>query len=391
MRKAGALVLAGVAALVLVLGVAPAGAVTFGANLARTPDNAATCVNLQLIVNSPTCTVESTNLATGESGFPPAGDGIVTNVRLRVGPRTGPMQIVLEQALRQPNPFEPGKPNYACCTLIDASPVFTPTANAVTTVPVNFRVLQSTTPDENGYYVDQHLALSVLDPTVPIPASLNPSAFVGAWFPAWSQIGELKVGPSGSPLQADVLMSAEWQRVSRSTGGSTGGGTPTPLPTVPGSPLQLPQAIRPVRNDRAFIPLLCGRDTACVGRLLLQSRQGGAAARLATVAARKKKGQRSTPTASRARAGDLTYASVKFRVPAGKSKTIRAKLGKAGKRLLRKHKRAKVWLNVRMSGASVGTGAADAEARRQAEARQRQEGPQALAAVAPPGWVRAVA
>jgi hypothetical protein len=310
-------------------GAAPAATVTFGANLARVPDNTATCVSsaIQLIVQSPTCSVESSNLATRESGFPPIGEGIVSNVRIRVGPRTGPMQIVLEEGLRQDNPFEPGRPNYACCTLADASPVFTPAANSITTVPVNFRVLQTIVPDRNGLYVDQHLALSVLDPTVPIPASRSPSAVMGAWVPAWGRIGEQKVGPAGSFLNADILMNADWDPAP-GTGGN--------------SPLRLPRRIRPVRNDIALIPLACRFNRACVGRLLLQSRRlaGASVAGAGASAARKKA---------------ATYASVSFRVPAGTTKTVRARLKGRARRLLRKRKRLGVWLNVQIKGAAVGS------------------------------------
>lgn len=331
MRRGGLLLLASVAFLAPGTGVASAA--TFGANLARTPDNAETCVgpNVQLIVQATTCTVESSNIATGESGFPPIGEGIVPRVRIRVGPRTGPMQIVLEEALRQDNPFEPGRPNYACCTLADASPVFTPAANAVTTVPVNFRVLQSIVPDRNGLYVDQHLALSVLDPTVPIPASRNPSAVMGAWWPAWGAVGEQRVGPAGSFVTADVLINADWIPAA-GTGGN--------------SPLRLPRQIRPVRNDLAFIPLVCQLNRACVGRLLLQSRRGPQAAARAS-------GRAGASAAKKRKA--KTYAVVRFRVPAGKRRTVRAKLRKLGRRLLRKRGKARVWVNVRTNGAAAGS------------------------------------
>jgi len=335
MRRGGLLLLASVAFVLFATGVSSAATVTFGANLARIPDNAATCVSpqVQLIVQSPTCTVESTNVATGESGFPPIGEGIVSRVRVRVGPTTGPMQIVLEEALRQDNPFEPGRPNYACCTLAAASPVFTPAANAITTVPVNFRVLQAIRPDENGFYIDQHLALSVLDPTVPIPASRSPSASMGAWYPAWGSIGEQKVGPAGSFVGADLLINADWDPAP-GTGGN--------------SPLRLPRQIRSLRNDVAFIPLVCQFNRACVGRLLLQSRRGPQAAARASgragVSAKKKGGRRT-----------LTYAKVRFRVPAGKRRAVRVKLKGRVKRLLRKRGRTRVWANVRMRGASVGS------------------------------------
>jgi hypothetical protein len=253
------------------------------------------------------------------------GEGIVSNVRVRVGPVTGPMQIVLEEALRKDNPLEPGRPTYACCSLLAASPIFTPAANAITTVPVNFRVQQSRTPEPSGFYVDQHLALSVLSPTVPIPASLDPNAVLGAWYPAWATIGEQKVGPAGTFVSADLLINADWDPVA-----ATG--------TVPAS-LQLPRQIRPVRNNLALFPLLCSLSRACVGRLFLQNRRLANASGALASAKRKRRA--------------VTYASVKFRIPAGKRKTIRARLGKIGRRLLKKRKRAKVWLNVKMQGASV--------------------------------------
>lgn len=76
-----------------------AGAVTFGANLNRTPDSPYRCPDFYLFAFIPTCSAESTNLSTGESGFPPVGVGVVTQVRVKVGPTTGPMQVVVEEAL----------------------------------------------------------------------------------------------------------------------------------------------------------------------------------------------------------------------------------------------------------------------------------------------------
>lgn len=138
---------------------APAGATTFGANLNREPNGPYTCYTAQTV---PTylsdCTAESIDPTTGESDFPPAGEGVVTQVRVRVGHSTGPMQIVEEEALRAENPADPGHPTYDCCKEIDTSAVFTPTANSITAVPVDFHVKQDTAPEPSGYYVHQHLS-----------------------------------------------------------------------------------------------------------------------------------------------------------------------------------------------------------------------------------------
>src|SRR5262249_43419626 len=49
----------------------------------------------------------------------PAGNGTVTQVRVKIGPTTGPMQVVVLQALRQPPNPDPG-----CCQQVGQSAVF---------------------------------------------------------------------------------------------------------------------------------------------------------------------------------------------------------------------------------------------------------------------------
>lgn len=205
--------LAATAALLALPGAASA--VTFGADLSRAPDNTTTCFQFfQPFVNAPSCSFESQNPSTGESGFPPVGRGIVTRVRVRVGPVTGPMQIVVEQALRQDNPSDPGHPTYACCKAIQLSQVFTPNANAITEVPVNLSVRQDISPDPaSGLYVDQHLALSVLAPDVPIPAVTDPGAAYGGWVPAWT-LGQERVDAWGG-AGATILFNADWTSCSK--------------------------------------------------------------------------------------------------------------------------------------------------------------------------------
>lgn len=344
-RIAGAAAAGAVAALValtLLLALAPAAraaTATFGANLARPADSPFTCTNnpSNLFQVPTTCSGQSINLATGESTFPPVGEGVVTAVRIRVGPVTGPMQIVVEQALRKDNPIEPGKPTYACCSVTAMSPVFTPAANAITTVPVNLRVRQDITPDQNGIYVDQHLALSVLSPNVPIPAALDGNSSYGLWFPAWQAVGEQRAGAAGN-VGLMVLINADWDPA------GAPGATPAPGAV---RALSIPNRNALVRNERARVALFCGLSEACVGRLLLQNRQTSGAARAflagSGALARPGKGKRKV----------VTYGSVKFRIAAGKRKAVRVKLNRRGKRLLNRRSRPKVWANVRMGGYSV--------------------------------------
>src|SRR4029078_12737695 len=92
------------------------------------------------------CAWESVNLTTGESPFPPAGQGKVSRVRVRVGGSTGPMQVVVLRGLRNANTIRsqpgndyyfPGSAGYSCCKAVALSQVFVPAPGTVTTVAVN--------------------------------------------------------------------------------------------------------------------------------------------------------------------------------------------------------------------------------------------------------------
>ena len=320
------------------LAAVPAGAgatITFGADLSREPNSTATCITAQTIPFAvPSCSVVSNNPVTHETSFPPAGEGVVSRVRVRVGPVTGPMQIAEEEALRQDNPSDPGHPTYACCTLVALSQVFTPAANSITTVPVNFAVKQSTAPEASGYYVDDHLSLSVLDPNVPIPATMDSNAAVGLWFPAWQTAGEERAGIYGTS-GATILFNADWDPVaSAAPGGGAAGLPPGPVRL----PLTVPDLAR-VQNGRALLPLACNLTQACRGLLRLQNQQVGGARLLKRKASGKPK--------------PITYASAGFSIPAGEKKTLTVKLKAPGRRLLKRHPKTKVWLNVSLKGGAA--------------------------------------
>jgi hypothetical protein len=309
---------------------APASATTFGANLNREPNSPYTCYTAQTIPTYFTdCSAESIDPTTGESDFPPAGEGVVTQVRVRVGPTTGPMQIVEEEALRAENPADPGHPTYACCKEVAASAVFTPNANAVTTVPVDFHVKQDTAPEASGYYVDQHLSLSVLSASVPIPANLDSNASVGLWYPAWQNVGEERAGLYGTG-GAMILFEANWEPPGGNSGGGGGGGGVGGNGGEEQTPLSLANPTIPVRGGDALLELLCRQAGQCKGEAQLQNQE--------TVPAR----LRAFARAKR----PVTYASAAFKIPAGKKGTVEVPLKVAGRRLLKNRRSAKVWLNI---------------------------------------------
>jgi hypothetical protein len=191
-------------------------AASFGTNLDRPANNTVACNSPSWFFGFQTfnsCSFNSQDLGTGENAFPPAGQGVVTAVRVKVGPVTGPMQIVVEQALRKDNPGDPGHPTYACCQAINASQVFTPNANGITQIPVNLPVRQDLAPDPStGIYTDQHLSLSVLAPNVPIPASTDANASYGGHFPAW-KVGDERADTYGGQ-GALILFNADWSAAS---------------------------------------------------------------------------------------------------------------------------------------------------------------------------------
>ncbi|MGH2982243.1 MAG: hypothetical protein ACRDKV_09420 [Solirubrobacterales bacterium] len=322
-----------------------AGAVPFGHNLNRPADSPYSCTGWFFPFHTPTtCSAESTHLGTGESGFPPVGVGVVTQVRVRVGPTTGPMQIVVEQALRKDNPSDPGHPTYACCKAISASQVFVPAPNAITTIPTNLVVRQDIAPDPNtGFYTDDHLALSVLDPNVPVPANLdnNPNNVLGFWFPAW-QVGQERADAYGAGPYAVVLFDAEW----------------APAPGADRSPLEFLRRTLPVRAGNVLAPLQCVAGSPCIGPFLLQNLN----ARLLRLSAARETGSLSKKKRR------ITYAKKRIKIKAGKKKRVKIPLNRRGKRLLRGRKKVKVWANVNLKGVAK---AADPSARVKLKVKKR--------------------
>lgn len=303
-----------------------ASATTFGTNLNRPADSNYTCSDFGF--GSITCSAESANLYTGETPLPPGGTGIVTQVRVKVGPVTGPMQIVVEQAFRQDNPGDPGHPAYACCQAIDASSVFTPKANAVTAVNVNLPVRQDLTPNAQGIYVDQHLSLSVLAPNVPIPASMDNDASVGLWFPAW-QVGDERAGNYGT-AGADILFQADWQP----TGAGFVGGGPA---------LARADKSAQIEDGEALVKLRCNLKKTCDGKLTLANTQANAAGSY---------GPHTAPPFT-ATKQPKAYAKGKFEIKSGETETVAAELTEAGTKLIERHPKTKVWGNVKLHASSA--------------------------------------
>lgn len=319
MRKGFAL-LASAAALAGLGALAPsAGAITFGADLNAASNNTGTCASY------------SQNSCMHYSGVPgpsfyAPGNGVITSVRVKTAnvPQ-GPMQIVLMRSLFQNNPnvgvIPDAKNFFACCFVQQYGPVFTPAAGGITTVQTSLPTVIDPTPAFGDFTTNARgdfLALSVLAPNVPIPANLDGvpgDPFSGSGYTAYAPAPNASTTPAPSPnpltgpsaFGSHMMMDAEFSP----GGGGGGGGVPQ------GNPLQFPSGGSLI-GSTASIPLTCVLTTACDGLLRLTNQTAGVANASAKV---------------------KTFGKKKFSIPAGKTKRIKVKLNKAGKRKARGRKK----------------------------------------------------
>jgi hypothetical protein len=232
------------ASLVVALGVAPAstGAVTFGTNLEQPANAPLPCgegvfnqflLGFGLGPSGGSCMWTSVVTGNAAESLTAPGTGTVTAVRVKMGANTGPMQInVIRFLFRQTG--DVAHPELACCFVQEYGPVFTPAANAITTVPTNLAVKVDPTPPPNDTTTiadTDQLTLSSLDPSVQVPlfatngGSNDLSVLSYAWYPAPTAPGV--PAPSPNPIGgfADmsgfkVLMNADFT----AAGGGGGGG-----------------------------------------------------------------------------------------------------------------------------------------------------------------------
>lgn len=327
---------------------------TFGADLNRPANSGFDCgagpgagAFGQLVLyptNATTCTwlAAGRNFGQAENTLVPQGQGTITNVRVRVGPITGPMQVVVLRSVRQgvvnPNPAgeTPGGfgANVACCREVGRSAPFVPAPNAASNIAVALPVKADITPNPiSGAFDFDALGLSVLGPGVPIPAHdtgdyqnvLGPTA--AAYFPALTP-GQERADSFGT-LGFQPLLQADWEPVV--VAGGAAGSSPAVLTLV--------APVASISRGFLLLSLRCNQATPCVGALNVQNR--GAAAAVAEALA----GVSRKPKT-------ITLARAKFNIPAGKTKKVRARLTRKGRKALKRRK-AKFYVNTRIGGKLV--------------------------------------
>lgn len=308
---------------------------TFGADLAtRAPQSTATCETLYA---QPTCTISTSADAlggTGETFVVPqgpdaAGSGTITAFHLAVGASTGPMQILLLQALRQ-NTTNPA----ACCSVVNATPVFTPTANTINTIPVRWATEADNTPNPITGVIQFDLIAISVSAGVALPVAPQANAVDTFWAPACPPTAGTECDVYGGDERYVVTMSADWTP-------DPGTANPNPNPPNPNPPAAHPvpnllpgTAPGIVRGNHVEIPLACA-TALCIGRVQLQNFDEYNIARAAA------RGQTKTR---------VTYAAGSVRLAAGTVGTAKLKLNEAGRQLLHGRRQARVWLNATLRG-----------------------------------------
>lgn len=258
------------------------------------------------------------------------GDGTVTQVRVRTGPTTGPMQVVILRSLSDAPTQETLPAPSQCCQIPTASQVFVPAPNAVTTIPVNLPVQASRNAQGIGTF--DALGLSILAPGVSIPAHDTTAQDGGSLSNVFSPavaVGTQNVNRNGAK-GVQLLLNADWSPATV----SAPAGSPTGV-SVATRPIMLGNRVARVSSGNALVDLICNTDAAaCRGTLRLLRRRAPA---------------RATATAA------VVYGKRNYRIPAGKRSTVKVKLTRRGRALLRKRKTAKVQLRIAPKGARAVT------------------------------------
>jgi hypothetical protein len=176
---AGAAILATAA---LLMPAAASGQTTLGAPLTQPPDVNFDCTVIPYssgpvpVQGAQSCSWGTPELSQSGNagGLVVPADGTISQVMVRLGASTGPMQVVILRTFFSATDLT----DNVCCAAEAVSPPFTPSANAVTTVSVSLPAGEGFIQQDNLYYDDQ-VGLSILEDGVQIPVVDETSMPVG--------------------------------------------------------------------------------------------------------------------------------------------------------------------------------------------------------------------
>lgn len=128
------------------------------------------------------------------SNVQPPSAGRVVSATIGVGPRTGPMRFVRMRIL------EERSTGPACCSAEQFGPAFTPQANGVTTVPLDFPIAHDVD-TRTGIRTNDWVGLEVLAPNVPIPGIWTNNGGADISLPDYLWLPGLFSRGQGAPTQ----------------------------------------------------------------------------------------------------------------------------------------------------------------------------------------------
>jgi hypothetical protein len=309
----------------VLLSAAVARALLFGADLAAPADNTGTCS----LMSASSCTFLSG--APGPGFYAPAS-GTVTAVRVRTGSFVqGPMQVVVMRSLFQ-NSGNPARPFFACCFVERYGPVFTPAPNAVTLVPASLPMVADPVPPPDDLVTTARgdfLALSVLAPDVPVPATFDGASVFSGFAPAPAPPST----PAPSPNPIFPVVNGYGYHMALNADLEPGRvGDAVPVTIATGGQLV---------GSTASIPVVCVLTSACHGVLRLTDVPAAA-----LVAAARATGAGSA----------RLFGKKRFSIGAGQTKTLRMRLNAAGRRKVRDVPSVLLVATARVAGQSVAAG-----------------------------------
>lgn len=273
------------------------------------------------------------------------GDGRIIRAEVLSGPNPAPLRIAV---LRQI-----GTGGFAgqCCFFVSETPPVPLVPSAITTIPLDIAVERNTL---KGFLAADLMGISAAVGTGTLPIRVVGSTNVfndpignsraGAFYPRMGTIPNDSGGGRREEGVPGLEVLVRWTWCARGDASCDPAAQQTSPPAVkPTAPPAGPAAIiaptlarqlAQVRENQAFVKLLCGSDAACAGRLELVS-SGGA---LASASAR---GTKPKP---------VVYGSVKYNLAAGAKGSVAVTLNRRGRALLSKREKATVTLRLLPKG-----------------------------------------
>lgn len=368
---------------------AEAAQVTVGADLNRPANGTFTCASIPaggwLMPSGATSCTHFTTAAglfsTAESDIVPAGFGVITRIRVKTGPVTGPMQVVTFRSIKQSQSTgEPG-----CCWPQYATQTFTPGPNTITEIPTSLPVINvnllaaylpipgsqlPSGPNTDPYggiheastgiqaveNYDQ-IALSVLDATTPVPAQVDATDVSGGMFWPPLQTRDMRLltlgqnGNGSATRGAHVLLQGTWEpdidrdglgddtqdpQVVQPGTGAAGGGAQQADKAAPALKLKAPaRTLGGLRSKGLRVTVTSDEACKATVRLLLSRTH---AKRLGIVAAAK----------------PVTVGKATASIPAG-ARSVTVKLTTKARKALRRAAKVKLTVEVRAKDAAGNT------------------------------------